>query len=223
MFPEAFEHMKENLGGLRGTQSTAEDKKFDRKVEENEEVKVVTIEPSGDESFSWHLNGQQTKVVMNSEVELLKHTPNNAQVAAAESNGLPEYGSGREKDLYRYGTGRDLAPLMASDAYSGLQALHSYASVFQKQEKLSPGVGLPEYRQALDTNYRKRFIDVLAIESNHVQDFDLDRAESQDDLCVVECSTAGAHNSDSRLLHRHVHHVVTAERDGKSGEVHNTR
>lgn len=77
-----------------------------------------------------------------------------------------------ERDLYRYGGGRDLAPLTASDPYSGLQAIDSYASAFQKQDQLSAGVGLPEYRnrvdpnidsvyrQGLDFDYRKRLADV---------------------------------------------------------------
>ncbi|GLJ10632.1 hypothetical protein SUGI_0132120 [Cryptomeria japonica] len=38
MFSEAFEHLKENLGDFRGTHSAAEDKKFDRKIEENGDV-----------------------------------------------------------------------------------------------------------------------------------------------------------------------------------------
>uniref|UniRef100_A0A0D6QVW5 DCD domain-containing protein n=1 Tax=Araucaria cunninghamii TaxID=56994 RepID=A0A0D6QVW5_ARACU len=82
-----------------------------------------------------------------------------------------------ERELLRYGAGRDLAPLLPSDPYSALQATDPYATSYQRQvpgEQLSAGVGLPEldyqgrldpnmesaYRPRLDLDYRKRAAEV---------------------------------------------------------------
>uniref|UniRef100_A0A0C9SAQ1 TSA: Wollemia nobilis Ref_Wollemi_Transcript_2287_2217 transcribed RNA sequence n=1 Tax=Wollemia nobilis TaxID=56998 RepID=A0A0C9SAQ1_9CONI len=82
-----------------------------------------------------------------------------------------------EREVLRYGAGRDLAPLLASDPYAALQATDPYATSYQRQvsgEQLSAGVGLSEldyqgrldpnlesaYRPRLDLDYRKRVAEV---------------------------------------------------------------
>lgn len=99
---------------------------------------------------------------------------------ALSERDLYRYGGGRDlAPLAAYGGGRDLAPLTASDPYLGLQAIDPYASAYQKQlpgDQLSAGLGVPEleyrnrldpnidsvYRQGLDFDYRKRLAEVPA-------------------------------------------------------------
>ncbi|KAH9329188.1 hypothetical protein KI387_001296 [Taxus chinensis] len=70
-----------------------------------------------------------------------------------------------ERDLLRYGSSRDLAPLSKTDQYLGIQATDPYVSAYQKQlsgEQLSAGVAVPEldYQNRgdpnLDSVYRQR-------------------------------------------------------------------
>ncbi|GLJ10337.1 hypothetical protein SUGI_0126400 [Cryptomeria japonica] len=76
--------------GKESKQNTLqEEPMFERKNESAEETKeVVKTETSRGESFSWHLNGQQPKAVMDLEAELSKHTSNNKHAGATKSNHL---------------------------------------------------------------------------------------------------------------------------------------